>query len=178
MKKLAYKKESVNGHEEYAVDTNGVVYGKNGRPLKYSVNHNGYCIINFYENGKRTGAAVHTIVASQFLEKGSQELVVNHIDGNKKNNSIENLEWVTASENMKHSVSVLGQRKGTNNSFAKKTIAYDKRGNVMLEFDTLKNAAEYISVSKDCSLNTALVGISRAISGDRKSYKGFMWSHK
>ena len=45
---MEYKREPVKGYEEYEVDTNGVVYGKNGKPLKYSINHNGYCIINFY----------------------------------------------------------------------------------------------------------------------------------
>lgn len=64
---MEYKRQNINGYEEYQVDTNGVVYGKNGKKLKYSINHNGYCIVNFYNNHKRKGFAIHTLVAKQFI---------------------------------------------------------------------------------------------------------------
>ena len=110
---MEYKREPVKGYEEYEIDTNGVVYGKNGKPLKYSINHNGYCIINFYINHKRTGFGIHTLVAKQFIPNNNiNKNQVNHKDGNKINNNVENLEWVTPKENMEHSVDVLGNNIG------------------------------------------------------------------
>ena len=46
---MEYQKKSVavEGFGMYQIDTNGIVYAKNGKPLKYSINHKGYCIVNF-----------------------------------------------------------------------------------------------------------------------------------
>ena len=89
-----YRREKVNGYEGYEVDTNGVIYGKRGKPLKFSINPNGYCIITFSINGKEKGFGVHQIVARQFITNDDPEhkTQVNHIDGNKENNRVENLE--------------------------------------------------------------------------------------
>lgn len=96
---VEYKREPARGYEEYEVDTNGVIYGKNGKPLKYSLNYRGYCIINFYVNHKRTGFGIHTLVAKQFIPNNDiNKNQVNHKDGNKTNNSVDNLEWATPKE--------------------------------------------------------------------------------
>lgn len=171
-----YRKERIIGYEEYFVDTDGVIYGKNGRPLKPSVNGNGYCIINLYTNHCRVGFAVHTLVAKQFIKQEYGKTEVNHKDGNKKNNSVTNLEWVTPGENARHAVDVLGKRIGTSNKNAKQTYAMDNTGAVIHAFSTLLAAARFIS-GDSCTVESALVGISRAISGSRKTYKGFVWSH-
>lgn len=124
---MEYKKEKVKGYEEYQVDTNGIVYSKRGRPLKYSLNHSGYCIINFYVNGKRTGFGIHTIVAKQFIPNDNPERTqVNHKDGNTMNNRVDNLEWVTQSENVQHSINVLGNHIGSKNGNARAIKGYDK----------------------------------------------------
>ena len=95
---------------EYIVDSDGYVLKKNGTsPLKYSINHNGYAMINIMINGKRKGLAVHTAIAKTFLDGYQNNLQVNHKDGNKLNNHLDNLEWVTNTENMRHAVDVLGK---------------------------------------------------------------------
>ena len=60
---------------------------------------------------KGTNFYVHRLVAAAFLGQ-REHLYVNHKDGNKFNNHIDNLEWVTPSENMLHSTHVLGNKKG------------------------------------------------------------------
>lgn len=106
---MDYKKEYIKDFPEYQIDTNGVVYGKNGNPLKYSLNHKGYCIINFYVDHKRKGFGIHTLVAKQFIynEDPINKTQVNHKNGNKQDNYVDNLEWVTPKENSFHSVHVL-----------------------------------------------------------------------
>ena len=84
---MEYQKKpvAVDGFGMYQVDTNGVVYAKNGKPLKYSINHNGYCIVNFYVNHKRKGFAIHTLIALTFIPNPERKPTVNHKDGNKLN---------------------------------------------------------------------------------------------
>ena len=63
----------------------------------------GYRQVILLKDKKRKYASVHRLVAEAFLPNPDKKPQVNHIDGNKKNNRLDNLEWVTASENMKHS---------------------------------------------------------------------------
>ena len=104
-----YRRERITGYDEYEVDTNGIVYSKRGKPLKYSHNFRGYQIVNLMVNGKRKGFAVHTLVAKQFIANSDPiKTQVNHKDGNKDNNHISNLEWATPKENTWHARNVLG----------------------------------------------------------------------
>lgn len=70
--------------------------------LKYGIDNNGYFRTNLSKNGKNKTVKVHRIVAQTFIENPYNKKTVNHIDGNKQNNNITNLEWATQNENMKH----------------------------------------------------------------------------
>lgn len=65
----------------------------------------GYLIVDLYKDGKRSKVKVHRLVLESFLPvDGCEHLDVNHKDGNKKNNALENLEWCTRRENLIHAV--------------------------------------------------------------------------
>jgi hypothetical protein len=175
---VEYKREPVKGYEEYEVDTNGVVYGKNGKPLKYSINHNGYCIVNFYINHKRTGFGIHTLVAKQFIfNKDVNKIQVNHIDGDKTNNNVENLEWVTQQENMRHSIDVLGNNIGEKNWRAKAIKGINKKDKNELYFNAMSDGARYLSEINNVNFNYAKQSLWRALNGYLKSYKGYVWQY-
>ena len=76
------------------------------RVLKCSILKSGYVKVALYKNGIKKEELVHRLICSAFhsFKSGMQ---VNHKDGNRQNNDAENLEWVTASQNLKHSYSVL-----------------------------------------------------------------------
>lgn len=60
----------------------------------------GYLRIKLYDvNGRKKNCKVHRLVAKAFIDNPGKKQQVNHIDGNKKNNSVSNLEWVTDEEN-------------------------------------------------------------------------------
>lgn len=67
----------------------------------YQIN-SGYSSIKFTIKGERTSHLIHRLVAIAFLPKEEHKKYVNHIDGNKTNNHVSNLEWCTMSENLKH----------------------------------------------------------------------------
>lgn len=73
-----------------------------GRILKQRVTNCGYKLVTLHKNGKYFQKTVHRLVAEAFLKKPRNKNLVNHIDGNKKNNSVFNLSWCNASENVNH----------------------------------------------------------------------------
>ena len=72
-----------------------------------------YEIVVLYKNKKPKTFPIHKLVAEYFLENPNNYYCVNHKDGNKLNNNIENLEWCTISENTKHAYD-LGLKKAVN----------------------------------------------------------------
>lgn len=73
-----------------------------GKVLKQGINHKGYPIVYLSKDGKQKTITVHRLVAKAFIENPLNLPQVNHIDGNKLNNNVENLEWCDNSYNQKH----------------------------------------------------------------------------
>ena len=73
-----------------------------GRVLKQRINPGGYCYVGLRKNGTKATFALHQLVAQVFIPNPDNKRTVNHIDGNKLNNSVTNLEWSTYSENLEH----------------------------------------------------------------------------
>ena len=82
-----------------------------GRLRKPVLAKEGYLSLILSNGSSRKLVRVHRLVAEAFLPKGSGNLEVNHIDGDKTNNAVENLEWVSRSENIRHRYDVLKERK-------------------------------------------------------------------
>jgi len=74
--------------------------------LKGSVTIYGYACVQLSKNGRVHGKMVHRLVADAFLPKTKDKNQVNHIDGNKINNKLQNLEWCTAKENTDHAIKI------------------------------------------------------------------------
>ena len=82
------------------------------RIMNLQVTKDGYLRVELHGDGKKRRTQVHILVAETFIPNPEGKPQVNHIDGNKSNNCVENLEWVTASENIRHSVRTGLQRSG------------------------------------------------------------------
>lgn len=89
-------------------------------------NGNGYLIASITQNGKRKNFYVHRLVANAFLERDVTKEYVNHIDFDKKNNNVSNLEWCTQKENIAHSLKHLCKPKNRIGSTGEKYISYRK----------------------------------------------------
>lgn len=80
-----------------------------GKVRKPHYEKRGYAIVDLYDHGLIGWFSVHRLVALAFLgEPANEAMQVNHRDGNKSNNAVSNLEWVTGSENIRHKFDVLG----------------------------------------------------------------------
>ena len=95
----------IKGYSRYAINESGII--KNiSRDYILKPRNSGYgayltvALIN--DNGERKTKFIHRLVAETYIPKKDNKLIVNHIDGNKYNNHVSNLEWVTVSENIQH----------------------------------------------------------------------------
>ena len=94
----------INGYENrYLVSMSGEIYSvKSKRLLKPRQNEKGYLITELWMNYKRKSVKIHRIVAETFIDNPLARKEINHIDGNKHNNHVSNLEWCSREENLKH----------------------------------------------------------------------------
>lgn len=109
-----FSKQAVGFEGIYSVTFDGRVYShsrvdskgnrRNGKWLKPIISNCGYLRIHTCVNAERKKIMIHRIVAFAFIENTRMLDEINHIDGNKKNNSMSNLEWCTPSENFIHAL--------------------------------------------------------------------------
>jgi hypothetical protein len=94
----------VKAFPSYSVSTWGRVRSsyRGGRLMKQPNRGNGYPCVKLCANGKQVVVDTHRLVAQAFKPRPCGKIQVNHLDGNKKNNWYQNLEWTTALENMRH----------------------------------------------------------------------------
>jgi len=87
----------------YATEEGLVFSSKTNKFLKPSYDQQGYARVGIYiGNYKTKTIKVHRLIAETFIPNNLNKKDVNHIDGNKLNNNVSNLEWCTRSENIKH----------------------------------------------------------------------------
>ena len=103
---------------------NNRIKNKNPMILKQTIDRkNGYLTVSLSKNGKKKIHRVHKLVASIFIDNPNNYPVINHKDGNKLNNCVDNLEWCTCQENIDHAVkmNLRADQRGENNPYHKIT---------------------------------------------------------
>ena len=115
--------KEISGWKGYFVNQNGQVkslkinYNEHchtktttEKMLSTFYNSSGYAVVNLSDGKRRKLAAIHRLVAEAFIPNPEGKPHINHIDGDKRNPSVDNLEWCTPSENEWHSYHVLGKK--------------------------------------------------------------------
>lgn len=131
-----------------------------GKVIKPSLLNSGYYVVWLRKNGKTYAKTVHRIIAQTFLSSPKIEKAdVNHKDGDKTNNSVDNLEWCSRSENIKHSykISNINRSKGVNVMCLETGFRYK----------SVTEASKFSGISKN--------SISNAINGHTKKAGGLTW---
>ena len=96
------RKQIKNYDNYYIYDTGDVLNITTNKILKGSIGENGYKYYRLSKNNKKQMFYAHRLVAEAFLINKDNLPLVNHKDGNKRNNKVDNLEWCTQKENIMH----------------------------------------------------------------------------
>lgn len=104
------EERTVKDFEDYTINTEGQVFSiRSNRFLNPITTAKGYLQVNLTKGKKRKSIMIHQLVAEAFLDKpdnyGNGFIVINHIDGNKQNNNVSNLEYTTQQNNVIHGFS-------------------------------------------------------------------------
>ena len=173
--------------EDYTIDETGNVFSiRKNKYLKQTINRNGYCKVTLQKDKYRKMFSVHRLVAQAYLKNYSNTLQVNHINGIKTDNRVENLEMVTAKENMQKAVEIglfdkckeiqrknaiknnLGKYHILASESAKKRVAkYDKNNNLIQVYNSITEASRKNNIN--------ITSISYSANGKRKTGGGYIW---
>jgi len=147
--------------KKYHISNLGRFKNNSGKIMdKYKVNENGYIRVFIYNKSY----ALHRLVALAFIENPTNREQVNHIDGNKLNNTVANLEWNTCSENNLHKFKI-----GLGNNYTRKIVQYDLKMNKIKDFDSIISASKELNIGKS--------NIRGVLNNSRKSAGGFVFKY-
>lgn len=133
---------------------------KKGRILSEKDNGHGYKIVHLTINRQTKDFYVHRLVAIAFLENKNNLPEVNHIDENRNNNCLDNLEWCTSKYNSNYGNHI--------KTLCVPVVMYDYKGNYIDEFISIAEAERL----------TGARGISSVCKGRRKTAGGYIWKYK
>lgn len=154
----------IDGFENYEVSNLGKVRNiKSGRILKPQLHRDGYLRYNLWKNNKQKNLFLHRIIATAFIDNPGKKPYVNHIDENKLNNDLRNLEWCTARENNMHGT----RTKRASEKHSQKVVQLDLNDNVLNVFKSMRQAGQETGVFAS--------NISKCCNGKIKSAGGFKW---
>ncbi len=124
----------------------------------YKPHHSGY----IYVRVNYTKYSIHHLVASTFIENPHSKPIVNHLDGNKTNNCLNNLVWATGPENSQHAHDT-----GLIKPFTRKIGQYNLDGHLIKEFESIIKAMNY----------TGIKSIKEVLYNKQKTAGGFIWKY-
>ncbi len=143
-------------NRQYNFKTQQVEIIKREKILKSSKVKRGYYAISLVKNGESKSFYIHRLIAIAFIKNEFNKPVINHIDENKENNNIDNLEWCTQKENIQKYGNI-------------KIKQYDKKGNLIKIWNGLNETAR--------KLNLQASKICLCCQGKRKSTGGYVWRY-
>ena len=143
--------------------TNGKVLKQGGRP-------NGYLIVTLCKNNKHKTRTIHRLVAEAFIANPNSLPEVNHNDGNKKNNCIDNLEWVTKEENTQHAINTGLRKVIFNNPLRSKMVnQYSLNGTLLHTYPSTGEAERQTGIRHG--------NIVKCCNGQTPTAGGYKWEY-
>lgn len=151
-------KDIKNYEDLYEVSDTGLVKNKvSGKILKPGTDERGYLYVNLWKNGKYKTYRIHRLVAEAFIPNPLNLPQVNHIDENKSNNNMDNLEWCDCQYNIDYSLS-------------KPVYQYALDGTLLNIYKSIQEASRKTGVPHQ--------NIGKCCLGKIKSAGNFIWKYK
>jgi len=160
----------------YEIYSSGKIRGSRGKLLKLHIGTSGYYQVNTWRNYKQKTFLVHRLITSAFISNPNNLSEVNHKDGNKLNNNVSNLEWVTRSENINHSISnelissPWKNKLGKLPPKSKPTLQMDFNNNIIVEYGSAREASRLTGINYGT--------ISNVLIEKGKTAGGYKWKYK
>ena len=158
----------------YFITRDGNVWNKEtGRVIKAQPNPKGYLVVRTTINRTKHSFKIHREVAKAFIPNPDNKEQVNHINGIKSDNRVENLEWVTNQENADHAIktglwkNVFKASQATNEKRKKRIIAKNTETNEIIQFESISDAERYFNSRH----------ITDVLKGKRSQAKGYHFSY-
>ncbi len=145
----------------YAVTEDGKVWSYKSNKFMAPSQNNGYLFVNLYKEHKLKKAYIHRLVAEAYLPNPNNYLEVNHVDENKDNNALSNLEWCTRQYNNSY---------GTRNERISKALG---KPVLCVELDRVFRSVK--EAAKQLNINSP--GIFRALRGGTEKAYGYHWRY-
>lgn len=165
----------IEEYPNYMVSSIGRVkslnYNRTGKEkiLKPYKNPDGYLQVILSKDGKIKSCKTHRLVAQAFIPNTDNKPCIDHINTNRTDNRVENLRWVTHTENM-NNLLTLNKLKGENNYKAKSIIQFSKDGDFIKKWDCQADIERELNILKS--------SISNCCSGRSKTSGGYKWGYE
>ena len=150
--------------DNYMMSTMGRIKNANGTIIKLHINNTGYYKTGLTTNNKSHSVYVHRVIAMCFIPNPNNLPLVNHKNGNKLDNRVENLEWITHQDNAKHANDTCLINRKT-----KKVIQMDLHDNIIKTWNSAKEATQFYNASKGT--------IQKVCSGRFMTALGYKWKY-
>ena len=156
----------IKGFENYRIDRNGVVYNTNNGVIKspYENKANGYLYVDLYKGNKAHKRPIPRLIAETFIPTPENKPTVDHINGNRTDNRIENLRWATYSEQ--------NSRFNTVGVRSEKVLVTHESGKAMT-FEKITDVATYFG----CNISNISQMLKKGTFGKRGKTRGYKFEY-